>query len=466
MIIMKWLITISFIILYKFLFIIEVDGVSSTIDSEKLFMTIKDAQEGSKSKQHEDLVIAAEKSSGVYSSLSLRKQHQELNNIIIVTVANYPYMNQLTNFACWLERLNMKALLFSLDEKLHQHITQLYKITEVEETLDTHNNSKNKRFHTADPLLQSYHWKQDQSLSTYGEYHTKQFHSITTSKLGIILVLLHLKYSVLFVDADVALIRNPFPYLLWNNVDYVHSINKICPDSDTFDVYKDNDEGNTGFHFIKSSKITIKLFELVVKDIPNWPNIDDQNIFWRFIKNHKKLTLLHAPRVVALSSCRHFDYKGLIKTYYNNHIYDNNNNKIPLISFPKIEDKFKSGTSSEKFMNNGLFIDYQIMQSALNSKNNVTNRDEIIMCPLDGCVFSAGALRGVAYKMLENGLKSRNESSVSLHANFIKGNKKKITTMQHHGLWLTNYNNQNNKDFKKPICSAYRPQSWSKLSAG
>ena len=118
-------------------------------------------------------------------------------------------------------------------------------------------------------------------------------------------------------------------------------------------------------------------------------------------------------------------------------------------------------------MNNGLFIDYQIMQSALNSKNNVTNRDEIIMCPLDGCVFSAGALRGVAYKMLENGLKSRNESSVSLHANFIKGNNKKITTMQHHGLWLTNYNNQNNKDFKKPICSAYRrPQSWSKLSAG
>jgi hypothetical protein len=36
-------------------------------------------------------------------------------------------------------------------------------------------------------------------------------------------------YSVIFIDMDIALFQDPLPYFLWKNVDYVHSLNQICP---------------------------------------------------------------------------------------------------------------------------------------------------------------------------------------------------------------------------------------------
>jgi hypothetical protein len=37
-----------------------------------------------------------------------------------------------------------------------------------------------------------------------------------------------LGYDVIFADADIVIIRDPIPILLWKNVDYVHSVNAIC----------------------------------------------------------------------------------------------------------------------------------------------------------------------------------------------------------------------------------------------
>ena len=51
---------------------------------------------------------------------------------------------------------------------------------------------------------------------------------ITTRKKEAVFQVLMLHYDVLFSDTDVAIVRNPFPYLLWENVDYVHSLNCIC----------------------------------------------------------------------------------------------------------------------------------------------------------------------------------------------------------------------------------------------
>eukprot|EP00605_Chrysophyceae_sp_TOSAG23-4_P001991 GSChrysophyteH1.ASY1.ANO1.2205.1 assembled CDS len=244
-----------------------------------------------------------------------------------------------------------------------------------------------------DPVLQSAPWDVG-GLSSVGEYRTKQFHAVTTTKLSVTKVLLEMGYDVLFIDVDVALLRDPFPYLLWENVDYVHSVNKLCPDSDKWLIYAENEEGNTGFHFIRASNASIRLFDAVISDAPNWPNIDDQNIFWKLIRDEKRLQSKNGPSIVALPSCRHFNYSGLIR--------------------PRVPSK----------------------ASARSSQSAVTNPHELVMCPLDGCVFSSGALRGVAYTMLQKGLEARNETSVSIHANFIKGKSAKVSTMSKFGLWL------------------------------
>ena len=65
-----------------------------------------------------------------------------------------------------------------------------------------------------------------------------------------------------------------------------------------------------------------------------------------------------------------------------------------------------------------------------------SQRAALVSCPLDGCMFSAGALRGVAYVMLTDGLKKRNGTLHTIHANYIKGNEMKKAALNKHGYWL------------------------------
>lgn len=81
-----------------------------------------------------------------------------------------------------------------------------------------------------------------------------------------------------------------------------------------------------------------------------------------------------------------------------------------------------------------------------------TPEDEgvLITCPLDGCMFSSGAVRGLgpggslaptdeqgeAFGRLRDALKLRSGQLISVHANYIVGNTFKMRAFQHHGLWL------------------------------
>ena len=57
---------------------------------------------------------------------------------------------------------------------------------------------------------------------------TSQFHVMSMMKVQGVLEVLKLGYHVILIDADIALIEDPLPHLLWNNIDYVHSVNQIC----------------------------------------------------------------------------------------------------------------------------------------------------------------------------------------------------------------------------------------------
>lgn len=73
----------------------------------------------------------------------------------------------------------------------------------------------------------------------------------------------------------------------------------------------------------------------------------------------------------------------------------------------------------------------------------------VVTCPLDGCMFSAGALRGVAYDWLRDNLNTRHLPLVSVHANYLKGNELKYHALKKHGYWITHYPSH--------ICQAFTP---------
>lgn len=65
----------------------------------------------------------------------------------------------------------------------------------------------------------------------------------------------------------------------------------------------------------------------------------------------------------------------------------------------------------------------------------------LVSCILDVCMFNSGALSRVyipehTFENVLEGLAKVNETAVSVHANYISGNKKKMLRMQEHNLWL------------------------------
>lgn len=156
-----------------------------------------------------NLLSTIEKAAGVFQPGYKPKQDMpDLPKTVLMTVANYGYLNHLQNFICFAERLHMQPLIISMETKTHAFIT----------------NNTALISHLFDPSPYS-------SVSInegHAPYLSKQFVLITNLKIAIQIEVLKLGYHVLFVDTDVPIIRNPMKYLYWKNVDYVHTINSPC----------------------------------------------------------------------------------------------------------------------------------------------------------------------------------------------------------------------------------------------
>lgn len=68
----------------------------------------------------------------------------------------------------------------------------------------------------------------------------------------------------------------------------------------------------------------------------------------------------------------------------------------------------------------------------------------LVSCILDVCMFNSGALSRFyvpeqTYERVLQTMRAHNDSVVSVHANYISGNKKKMQRMQEHHLWLAEY---------------------------
>ena len=308
----------------------------------------------------------------------MRIRISDIERTVLITGCNAAYLNHLRNFKCFIDRIGFKATVIAMDKSTHDFIesqkyTNMFSYL-IDDDTSTIPSSNNRTRHTSKGVIRE----------QAADFRSPQFNLISNKKIEGVYNIIKEGYHAIFIDPDVVMLRDPAPYLFWDNVDYVHSLNWICPHSNKWDFYQTEEEGNTGFYFIRSTRAAMSLLSLTLKSAIKHPNLDDQSVFWQLIRQLKSPTMSVKP----LKKCN--------------------------------DQAFNSSVS------------------------NIENAPHLTTCHLDGCVFSVGALRGVAYNWLKDNLAKKREAVVTIHANYIKGNALKMKALQKHGYWITDNKNKCN----------------------
>jgi hypothetical protein len=314
-----------------------------------------------------ELLKQLSKAAGIYSDPSRSSDvvKMGLEKTVMVTGCNYGFLNHLHNFKCFADRLGMKFLVISFDQQAHDYITKNTTMTSY---------------------LMSAGSAGQEVTNVAQEFRSKQFNLITARKKEAVHDILALGYNVLFSDTDVAMIQDPLPDLLFQNVDYVHSLNYWCTLGEKpFNFYKSRLEGNTGFYFVRSNNNTVKLWQAAYEAAPKHPRLDDQAVFWKVIRASV------SPPILPIGECRHFNRPGDLRL------------------------KPAAGTSvDEKYL---------------------------VTCDLNTCKFSSGMLSRqyvpeLTYETLILNLRRMNAGVITMHGNYISGNRRKMERMKEYGFWL------------------------------
>eukprot|EP01041_Mallomonas_annulata_P001843 gene1843-3576_t len=309
---------------------------SSTLSSDPLF------------------IEACESMAGYYKD---PKRNPALSKTIVIAGVNNGYADFLHNFKCYMDKLGIKFLPLSMDKGIYHYITE-NKISSTYLMKDIPGRDKV----AAEP-------------SGFGG---KNFNLIGCRKMEAVAAALALGYNVLFSDVDIAMLRDPAPYIFDKGVDYVHSTNKGCGVKWTFNEQM---EGNTGFYYAVSSPQTIRTWDLTYRACSRAPLYDDQTMFWLILRTNKN----PAPR--------------------------------PLTKCPQ-------GSSSSGSV-------------SVSRDRSSSTTSEVSSCPLDDCLFSAGGLRdATTLNNLVNNVRARKEKAVAAHANWMNGKENKKAALQRAGLWI------------------------------
>ena len=135
----------------------------------------------------------------------------------------------------------------------------------------------------------------DSNCSTPSDYNTIEFGKKAIRKIVISLIALKLGYNVLFMDADIVLLKNPMPY-----------ISQLCLNCHIiFQAEKPKGHINTGFYFAHP---TMKLKTLLHKviDRPNFWRYEEQTCLSK-IADELKVPKLLLPYQLFQSGLVYFD---------------------------------------------------------------------------------------------------------------------------------------------------------------
>ncbi len=318
---------------------------STVLDREKVLDTIR---------------ASASLVAGLYEQLPSYTEQVNLNKTVLVTACNSGYLPHLLNFDCFMKRLGLKYMVFSLDDQLHLILQQRHK------------------------GIISVPYGSARIKSASSTFRSRQFNLITNRKEEAVLSILTLGYDAIFIDVDIAVVKDPIPQLILPGYDYVHSVNIRCATQrDAFDYTDPRQEGNTGLYYVKSNAKSVAVWKLALHASLKQKGLDDQTLFWNTIRGMK------FPQFMFTRKCIHGN-----------------------VSLEKELRAFKGSDS--------------------------TLHERWVACPLDACSFSSGSLLGrYGYQEMMQVVKDTNRTIFSLHANFVTGANKKQYALQRHGFWLT-----------------------------
>lgn len=307
-----------------------------------------------------DFVSKQALKSALFYARGIYKDHSKsnmYNNTVFVTSGNFGYVNHFHNSKCFLDRWGIKILFIAMDERTHAYMA---KIPDTYSALYKSNNYS----------------IQEQSH----RFRSKNFNYLSRSTIEAVYEILTHNYSVMFVESDVVLINDPVKFFIWNNVDYVHAVNMACS-SAKWDFYKSNEEGNTGFYFIRSNVQILSFmkyyFVTAAKDV-NY-ELDNQSLFWSAMRSCKD------PLITPLDICAHQPAR--------------------------------------------------FQQQQQNEKEN--SKTFLVTCHPDTCLTGTGAIASPSrYHGLKEMLKLKMLDMLAVHANNLVGNEMKMKKLMHHDLWL------------------------------
>ena len=128
-----------------------------------------------------------------------------MQKTVIITACNFGYVNHLQNFKCFMDRLSFSFIVLALDSRTAKFVRENMPSVSVYELIGRK--------------------KVSESSSVF---RTPQFNLIGEMKIEGVLRVLRLGYNVLFADIDIAILRDPFPHMIFDNIDYSHTVNQIC----------------------------------------------------------------------------------------------------------------------------------------------------------------------------------------------------------------------------------------------
>ncbi|RYG65268.1 hypothetical protein EON64_12275 [archaeon] len=171
------------------------------------------------------------KATGVYASSPKSSVHP-LENTVLLTASNYSAIKFLYNLKCFLDRLDFKFIVLSLDFALYNDLV---------------NN---------DESILSYPIAASAQINPLAASSSKMQTHNELNKLESIYRVLERGYDVLFMEVDGVLLEDPAPYLQHPDLVFVHDSGGTC-DPSAGQRESSGSGRDAGFFFIRSNPSTL-----------------------------------------------------------------------------------------------------------------------------------------------------------------------------------------------------------------
>ena len=209
--------------------------------------------------QNEPLPQLVRRHAGLYLD---KTRAPELSNVLLLTAANYGYLDMLQNWECYARKLGLDWLVVAMDDKIFKELGSARSFLTVGERLDG-----------------------------YERFGSPGFKIVGCNKLrSMFRVLVEAQLDVVFSDGDSVFKSDPFlPSLSLGSMirsgkyDMIYGRKIVPPGAKKDEYHQEPIKGNTGFYYVSGTRkprIMQRMFNISIEWCDKRPGLDDQENFW------------------------------------------------------------------------------------------------------------------------------------------------------------------------------------------